>query len=57
MKPKKVTPPVDWWRVTAGPFDHGFVSKNPGGIEVRSERSVCNGESSLPALVTECNRY
>lgn len=49
--------PVSWWRVTAGPFDHGFVSTNPGGVEVRSMRSVCNGQPKLVALVTECNRY
>lgn len=33
--------PIDWWRITGGPFAGSFAMRSPGGASVKSWGSVC----------------
>lgn len=51
------SPPVRWWRVTAGPFDGAYLIRDPSGVEVRSAVATCTkGAPGLAPVLAECRR-
>lgn len=58
LKPLDHIGPVQWWRVTSGPFRTDFIMRSPGGISLLSLRQVCDHEpppnSPAPKRDHEC---